>query len=166
MATKKSTTKKSAKKSTKVVSESTLEKANSKPVSHSSHPLTALILGGCALLFFWVPFLGFILAVLGLVFGIISINKKDVSSDHVGFSIGGIVLSSLSLFVQLIMIFLFLFSLSVFDLAQNIDGACVVNGSSVSCDNLSVVDDNSQFLIDLEVVDDELVSLNVDASSR
>jgi len=52
--------------------------------------VAALVLGILSLLFGWIPFLGWILIILALVFGILGIKSK-------GMAVAGIVLASIGL---------------------------------------------------------------------
>ncbi|MDO5395251.1 MAG: hypothetical protein Q4F07_04730 [Bacteroidales bacterium] len=46
--------------------------------------VAALVLGICAAVLFWVPFLNWILIILGIVFGIVGIVKKQGAMAIVG----------------------------------------------------------------------------------
>ena len=60
--------------------------------------VAALVLGISGLLFFWIPFIGVIVALAGIVLGIIALNKKQSS----GLSIGGIVCGAIALLLSII----------------------------------------------------------------
>ena len=66
--------------------------------------VASMVLGIIALLFFWMPFLGWLPVVLGLVLGIVALNRPFGR----GMAIAGIVCSGVALAVKLIFLFLFI----------------------------------------------------------
>ncbi len=66
--------------------------------------VASMVLGIIALLFFWMPFLGWLPVVLGLVLGIVALNRPFGR----GMAIAGIACSGVALAVKLILLFLFL----------------------------------------------------------
>jgi hypothetical protein len=59
--------------------------------------VAALVLGILALVFFWLPFLGWIPAVLGLVFGLVAMQRPDGR----GMAIAGVVCSGIALALKI-----------------------------------------------------------------
>ena len=69
------------------------------PAAASTNGLAvaALVLGVLALVFFWLPFLGWIPAVLGLVFGLIALQRPDGR----GMAMAGAVCSGIALAIKI-----------------------------------------------------------------
>ena len=59
--------------------------------------VAALVLGILALVFFWLPFLGWIPAVLGLVFGLIAMQQQ---AGGRGMATAGVVCSAIALAIK------------------------------------------------------------------
>jgi hypothetical protein len=76
--------------------------------------VASMVLGIIALLFFWMPFLGWLPVVLGLVLGIVALNRPFGR----GMAIAGIACSGVALAVKLIFLFLFIGLLGAFGAAS------------------------------------------------
>ncbi len=59
--------------------------------------VTALVLGILALVFFWLPFLGWIPAILGLIFGLIAMQRNEGR----GMAVAGVVCSAIALAIKI-----------------------------------------------------------------
>lgn len=68
------------------------------PVTPKGLAITALILGIAALIFAWVPFLGFILGAVGVILGIMALVKKQPK----GLGLTGLILSAVAVIAGLI----------------------------------------------------------------
>jgi hypothetical protein len=66
--------------------------------------VASLVLGIVAVLFFWMPFLGWVPVVLGLVLGCVALSRPYGR----GMAIAGIVCSGVALAVKLILLFVFI----------------------------------------------------------
>ncbi len=58
--------------------------------------VAALVLGILALVFFWLPFLGWIPAILGLIFGLVALQHPEGR----GMAVGGVVCSAIALAIK------------------------------------------------------------------
>ena len=60
--------------------------------------VTALVLGILGLVFFWIPFLGWIPAILGLIFGLIAMQRPEGR----GMAVAGVVCSAIALSIKVL----------------------------------------------------------------
>jgi hypothetical protein len=59
--------------------------------------VAALVLGILALFFFWIPFLGWIPALIGLVLGLVALQRPEGR----GMAVGGVVCSAIALAIKI-----------------------------------------------------------------
>ena len=64
------------------------------PKEKAKGGITAFVLGICALVFFWLPIVNFILATLAIIFGIVGISKNV---EHKGLAITGLIMGGIVL---------------------------------------------------------------------
>jgi hypothetical protein len=76
--------------------------------------VASMVLGIVAVLFFWMPFLGWVPVVLGLVLGCVALSRPY----GCGMAIAGIVCSGVALAVKLILLFVFIGLLGAFGAAS------------------------------------------------
>lgn len=69
--------------------------------------VAAMICGILAIVLFWVPVLGWILALLGVIFGAIGISKANKVGKGKGMAIAGLACGVLSVIISIAVIFLF-----------------------------------------------------------
>ena len=169
--TKKSSSKKSTKKTTAERSQrKSLDiKPPEKPRKQPKLPSTALagiILGGLSLLFIWVPFLGFVLAVLGLTFGILGIRDSKDHPNGKGLGIASVVLSGIVIIIQLFVLLAFSLFLSIAGVQDSFDGGCSINKTDIICNNVSL-DDGLFFDLNMKMDEKgDLVSMDFNTSGR
>lgn len=84
--------------------------------------IAALVVGIVALVFCWVPFLGFVTGVVAVILGIIALKKAQSK----GMSITGLVTGGLATLVNLIFMFIFIAALAV------VGGAASIYGQQVN----------------------------------
>ena len=60
--------------------------------------VAALVLGILALLFFWIPFLGWIPVILGLVFGLVALQRPESR----GMALAGVICSAIALAIKVL----------------------------------------------------------------
>ena len=78
--------------------------------------IAALVVGIVSLFLFWIPFLGLVLAILALVFGIIGIRKASRGeATNKGMAITGVVTGALALVGALIVSVVFIFFVDEFN---------------------------------------------------
>lgn len=158
MVTKKST----SNKSSKVISDNKEQRKSLPPTL-----VAALILTVCAVIFAWVPFLGLVLGIVGFTFAIL--GYRDSKSHPLGsnIGIGSIIFSSLVVIFQIFLMLGILLLFTSLNFADNLEGSCVANSTSINCDNLSLTLDGSVFTVDVETNDlGEVISMDIDAHSR
>ncbi|MDO4283277.1 MAG: hypothetical protein Q4D02_06520 [Clostridia bacterium] len=66
--------------------------------------IASFVLGLLGLFFFCVPCLGWILSLLGFIFGIVDAVKKGKRGESRGFAVAGIVLSTIAIVINIIII--------------------------------------------------------------
>ena len=68
--------------------------------------VAGLVLGILSLVLFWIPFLGILLGILGLIFGGIGIGRANKVGKGKGMAIAGLVMGILGILIGLTWIFL------------------------------------------------------------
>lgn len=73
--------------------------------------VTALVCGILNILLFWIPIVGFVLAVIAVIFGAMAVKDKEI--DGRGMGIAGFVLGIIGLVFNIPLIILFVIALSI-----------------------------------------------------
>jgi hypothetical protein len=96
--------------------------------------IASLVLGIAGFILMWVPVLGFLLALLALIFGIVSLIKikKTPQLEGKGMAIAGIVLSGISIIFSLIFLLGALAFFSVLDPNSLMPESCIAS-SGAAC---------------------------------
>ena len=99
---------------------------------NSGMAIASFVLGLCSLPLGWIPFLGQIISILAIVFGVVALSqiKKDKKLSGKPFAIWGIVLGSLWLAIFIITIIAGI----VWVVVKNI-----MEGANISLNNSSVI---------------------------
>lgn len=121
--------------------------------------ISSMILGILSLFLFWIPIVGFLLPLLALILGIVSLRKisKNESAGK-AFSIVGIVLGALFLIVGLLISFASLALFGALNFDKSLPTTCVFN-SQLECGSDFEINSNGQVNFDLKNTNSKKITL-------
>lgn len=79
------------------------------PEKNHNAAVSALVLGIIGIVFCWVPFCNFVLCIIGIVCGAVSLGKKNPGT---GMAVAGLILSIIGLLLAVLMTFLMILGMS------------------------------------------------------